>query len=76
MSITLTIIAIIYAVIGFFFHRECLRLKAEDDDVLWEGVDKNDWWVELIFIICSFFAEHKITGFEKVSNRDLGSYLS
>lgn len=55
MSITLTIIAIIYAVIGFFFHRECLRLKAEDDDVLWEGVDKNDWWVELIFIICCLF---------------------
>lgn len=37
MSITLTIITIVYAVIGFFFHRECLRLKAEDDDELWEG---------------------------------------
>ena len=55
MSITLTIIAIIYAVIGFFFHRECLRLKAEDDDELWEGLDKNAWWVELIFLACAIF---------------------
>jgi hypothetical protein len=55
MSITLTIITIIYVVIGFFFHRECIKLKAEYTDGLWEGVDKNDWWVELIFIICSLF---------------------
>lgn len=55
MSITLTIITIIYAVIGFFVHKECIRLKKEDDDELWEGVDKNDWWVELIFLLCSLF---------------------
>lgn len=55
MSIILTIIAIIYAVIGFFIHQECLRLKREDDDELWEGLDKNAWWVELLFLLCSLF---------------------
>lgn len=55
MSIILTIIAIIYAVIGFFIHQECLRLKREDGDELWEGVDKNAWWVEMVFLICSLF---------------------
>lgn len=55
MSITLTIITIIYAVIGFFIHKECLRLKREDDDELWEGVDKNAWWVEMAFLVCALF---------------------
>lgn len=55
MSITLTIITIIYAVIGFFIHRGCLRLKREDDDVMWEGIDKNAWWVEMVFLLCALF---------------------
>lgn len=55
MSITLTIITIIYAVIGFFVHQECIRLKKEDDDVLWNDVDKNAWWVELLFLLCALF---------------------
>lgn len=55
MSIALTIIAIIYAVIGFFVHQECIRLKREDDDELWEGLDKNAWWVEMLFLLCALF---------------------
>lgn len=55
MSSILTIIAIIYAAIGFYIHQNFLQLKEEDDDELWDDVDKNAWWVELLFLLCALF---------------------
>ena len=55
MSIMLTIIAIIYTAIGFYIHQKFLQLKKEDDDELWDDVDKNAWWVEMLFLLCALF---------------------